>query len=258
MTRLKTLILLTIAATAACGQGRNDATSANGKPTKLGDAIRQAKHASKGERPAQTGQVAVLDLVVSVAAAAAPAPGASAAQAARPQVTARVSLSQVVPTGPVPVQIVVPLTRDGRSLGVQTLIAEDRRAATARWSVARPDRVQRQPFAGGAGPLDGRQGQGHVAAAAEVGPFERRVARPDRAVDLGRGNAGDIGFEAGRGDALAGELGAGRGSGEVEVEGPAIVAVAGEDEEIGVGVEGGAEQPVARGGIAVPGVEVER
>jgi hypothetical protein len=173
MTRLKTLILLTIAATAACGQGRNDATSANGKPTKLGDAIRQAKHASKGERPAQTGQVAVLDLVVSVAAAAAPAPGASAAQAARPQVTARVSrarvataaapkvfarnsgdwevrligpnpvsyripnpladieienpkgskspFSQVVPTGPVPVQIVVPLTRDGRSLGVQSV-----------------------------------------------------------------------------------------------------------------------------------------
>jgi hypothetical protein len=173
MTRLNTLILLTLAATAACGQGRNDATSEPAKPTDLGDAIRQARHNAKGERPAQTGQVAVLDLEISAGAAAAPAPGATAAQPARPQVTARVArarvvagaapklfarnsgdwevrlkgrtpmsyripnpladieienpkgsrspFSQVVPTGPVPVQIVVPLTRDGRSLGVESI-----------------------------------------------------------------------------------------------------------------------------------------
>jgi len=170
MTRLKTLILLTLAATTACGQSRNDMTSATVKPTKLGDAIRQVKQNTRGERPAQTGQVAVLELEVSAAAAA---PGASAAQTARPQITARVTKAQVItaaapkvfarnsgewevrligripvsyripnpltdievenpkgskspfsqvePTGPVSVQIVVPLTRDGRSLGVQSV-----------------------------------------------------------------------------------------------------------------------------------------
>lgn len=174
MTRLKTLILLTLsAAIAACGQGRNDAPSANAKPTKLDDAIRQANKNSRGERPAQTGQVALLELEVSTAAGTAAAPGAPAGQSARPQITARVirarvinaaapkvfarnsgdwevrlmgqtpltyripnpltdieienppgsksPFSQVVPTGPVPVQIVVPLTRDGRSLGVQSV-----------------------------------------------------------------------------------------------------------------------------------------
>ncbi len=173
MTRFKTLILLTLAATAVCGQGRDDATSASAKPTRLDDAIRQAKQNSRGERPAQTGQVAVLELEVSSAAAPAGAPRATAGQAARPQITARVArtrmiaatapkvfarnsgdwevrligqtpfsyripnpladieienppgskspFSQVVPTGPVPVQIIVPLTRDGRSLGVQSV-----------------------------------------------------------------------------------------------------------------------------------------
>lgn len=174
MTRFNTLILLTLAAaTAACGQGRNDATSANAKPTKLDDAIRQANKNSRGERPAQTGQVALLELEVSSAAGAAAAPGAPAGQSARPQITARVAktqmisgaapkvfarnsgdwevrlmgqtpfsyripnpltdieienppgskspFSQVEATGPVRVQIVVPLTRDGRSLGVQSV-----------------------------------------------------------------------------------------------------------------------------------------
>ena len=173
MTRLKTLILLSLAATTACGQARNDAASATVEPTKLGDAIRQAKENSRGERPAQTGQVAVLELEVSAAAPAPAASGAPAAQAAQPQVTARVTrtrvitaaapkvfarssgewevrligrtpvsyripnpltdievenpvgskspFSQVEPSGPVPVQIVVPLTRGGRSLGVQSI-----------------------------------------------------------------------------------------------------------------------------------------
>jgi hypothetical protein len=172
MTRIKTLIVLTLATT-ACGQARNQATSAAAPPTKLGDAIRQAQQNSRGPRPAQTGQVAVLELEVSGGAAAAPAPGATAARPAQPRITARVTssrvvsaaaprlsantagewevrllgraplsyrianpladieienppggrspFSQVVPTGPVPVQIVVPLTRDGRSLGVESI-----------------------------------------------------------------------------------------------------------------------------------------
>jgi hypothetical protein len=173
MTRLKTILLLALASTAACEQGRNDSTSANAKPGDLRDAIRQAKPNSTAQRPAQTGQVAVLELELTSSAAPAVAPGATAGQAARPQVTARVArarvitgaapkvfarnsgdwevrligetpasyripnpladievenppgskspFSQVAPTGPVPVQIVVPLTRDGRSLGVQSI-----------------------------------------------------------------------------------------------------------------------------------------
>lgn len=172
MTRFKTLILLSLLATTACGQAGKDGASV--QPTKIGDAIRQAQQNSKGERPAQTGQVVVLELEVSSAAgAAAAAPGAPAAQAAPRQISARVTsahmivaaapkvfarstgewevrligrtpasyripnpltdievenppgskspFSQVEPTGPVPVQIVVPLTRDGRTLGVQTI-----------------------------------------------------------------------------------------------------------------------------------------
>lgn len=172
MTRLKTLILMSIAAATACGPAGKDA--ANVQPTKIGDAIRQAQQNTKGGRPAQTGQVVVLELEVSSAASApGAAPGAPAAQAAPRQVTARVTkvqmvvtaapkvfarsagewevrligrtplsyripnpltdievenppgskspFSQVEPSGPVPVQIVVPLTRDGRTLGVQTI-----------------------------------------------------------------------------------------------------------------------------------------
>ena len=173
MTRFNAFILLTLAATAACGEGRSDSTSPSGKPDDLRDVMRQAKQNSRGERPAQTGQVALIELEVSAAPAAAGAPGAQGGQVARPQVTARVArarvvtgaapkvfarnsgdwevrlngqtpvsyripnplgdvevenppgskspFSQVVPTGPVPVQIVVPLSRDGRALGVQSI-----------------------------------------------------------------------------------------------------------------------------------------
>lgn len=171
MKRFKTLIPLSILATAACGQAGKDA--ANVQPSKIGDAIRLAKQNSSGERPAQTGQVVVLELELSSAPSAAAVPGAPAAQAASRQVTARVTkarmivaaapkvfarsagewevrligrtplsyripnpltdievenppgskspFSQVEPAGPVAVQIVVPLTRDGRTLGVQSI-----------------------------------------------------------------------------------------------------------------------------------------
>lgn len=186
MTRLSLLIPLALAAT-ACEQGRNDPTSANSRPTKLDDAIRQANKNSRAERPAQMGQVAVLELEVSSSAPAAQ-PGGTAAQAARPQIIARVArarvvsgaapkvfarnsgdwevrlkgrtpityrmpnpltdieienppgspspFSQVAATGPVPVQIVIPLTRDGRSLGVQSVEIVD--TVTGRTILATP------------------------------------------------------------------------------------------------------------------------
>ena len=173
MTRLNTLLLLTLAATAACGQGRDGAASSTADPKDFGDAIRHANKNSRGERPAQTGQVAVLELEVTAAAAPAGAQGAAARQGAAPSYTARVGkvqvvngaapkvfarnsgdwevrlkgrtpvsyripnpltdieienpkgskspFSQVEQAGPVPVQIVVPLSRDGRSLGVESI-----------------------------------------------------------------------------------------------------------------------------------------
>ena len=42
----------------------------------------------------------------------------------------------------------------------------------------------------------------------------------------------------------------------IEVEGPGVVAVTGQDQQVGPGLERGLHHPVARGGIAVPGVHV--
>ena len=91
--------------------------------------------------------------------------------------------------------------------------------------------LDKAPFAGGA---FGGEFDEHVAATAAVHPFEALVAGHYSLCHRRRSCAREIGFEAGRADALARQFDAGGLAIMPKVEGPGVVAVTGQHDQVGL------------------------